>query len=201
MKIQIGQLYINRTWKYLFPCLKGHGPACTEVINSMFKLAVGIDDTTQKEYKGKSILLMVDSKFLEKEFRKGLAWLKIQDFYITDYVAEASLTSMSRKHIIQVRIPEVYETAYEHFIRNEYSKMYTEEQIVALFTQNIFSPYVGVLQRSKQAFNTFIEEINAMYDTKLKAADFAGDIEYDHPIIPEEEIFNFTTKKRQKSWN
>ena len=44
MQIQSGKLYENRTWKYLYPCLKCYGPELMDFLSSFFKLGVGIGD-------------------------------------------------------------------------------------------------------------------------------------------------------------
>ena len=45
MEIEIGKFYVNKTWKYLLPCMKDYGSTFTAKMSSVFKLGFGIGDS------------------------------------------------------------------------------------------------------------------------------------------------------------
>ena len=64
MQIQSGKLYENRTWKYLYPCLKVYGSTLKTYLNIFFKLAVGLGDHN----------IDIDEKFSLKTEKNRLVW-------------------------------------------------------------------------------------------------------------------------------
>ena len=61
MHIEIGKYYVNKTRRFLLPCLKGHGEDFVSKYNSVFKLAVAIHDTLldhSKKSEGRSIYIL-----------------------------------------------------------------------------------------------------------------------------------------------
>ena len=64
MKIKIGEVYVNKTWRFLLPSLKGHGDVFVRKFNPLFKLGMGISDyyLRDTEYcKEKNLFIMIDN--------------------------------------------------------------------------------------------------------------------------------------------
>ena len=95
MQIQSGKLYENRTWKYLFPCLKFYGPELMSKLSSFFKLAVGVNDYNKKE-KQACIYILVDTNIAiasdveraeyKHKFAQFLDWLSYKPYFVSDYI-------------------------------------------------------------------------------------------------------------------
>ena len=69
MNIKIGEIYVNKTWRFLLPCLKGHGDAFVRKFNPVFKLGMGISDHYLKDTdycKEKNVFIMIDKAYHEK---------------------------------------------------------------------------------------------------------------------------------------
>ena len=91
MQIQSGKLYENRTWKYLYPCLKHYGLELMNYLTSFFKLAIGVADSNVT-VEGNCIFILVDTNLTlsnnvetakyKANFSKFLDWVKYQYFYV-----------------------------------------------------------------------------------------------------------------------
>lgn len=209
MHIEIGKYYVNKTWRFLLPCLRGHGDIFVSKFNPVFKLAVGIHDTlldNSKKAEGRSIYILCD-KFADRiAFDEFLEWVKYQDAYIADYCPDSEILK-SRKHVIIIKIPEVYNDAYDHFLQGNYSLMYLEQEIKLLFSNSTRQKEHDILSRNPKIIDDFVKEVNNEFKTNVKSHDFKNS-ELELPLKKTEEIFNcckdtdsvFFNEKKDKVW-
>jgi len=192
MEIKIGKYYVNKTWRFLLPCLKTFGEEFVEKYNKVFKLAAGIHDTLLDGsiYEGDSVLyVLFDKKYNEKGFKDFLVWLKYQSYYISDYLYGPDLDT--RYHMIMFRLHESYDISYQNFLLGKYSCMYSSEQIENLFNPETKYTEIAVLKKECSAIPYFIDKINTEFNLKLTPKDYKeGELEL--PLKIEEEVFNST---------
>src|SRR6187402_2593397 len=136
MQIQSGKLYKNRTWKYIYPCLKYYGPELNKHLGTFFKLGVGINDYNM-DIKGERnhIFILVDTnlpfssedqiKEYKLKFSKFLDWLTYQHYYVADYVYE----DFTGKHMIVLQLPYKHDASFLSFVQGKYSDMYGTKEI------------------------------------------------------------------------
>lgn len=208
MHIRSGKLYENRTWKYLYPCLRSYGSTLKGYLNSVYKLAVGIGDSNV-EMESNCIYILFDTNVhgtgvTVEQYRENISnfleWVRFQSFYIRDYVFEG--INSSEKHMLVLRIPKEFHRSYARFMSGKYSEMYTPDQIeeyfqfVSLPDKKIESDKNeklqvtrAILKKSKAYLPTFVSKVNEDFGTTCEEEDLVTS-EFDYPLIQEEEIFN-----------
>lgn len=214
MNIEIGKYYVNKTWRFLLPCLRGHGDIFVRKFNPVFKLAVGIHDTLldgSELSSGRNIYLLCDKKSQEDRFNQFLEWIRYQEYFKGDYCPDADFTK-SRKHMIIIEIPEMFHNAYDMFLKGQYSKMYSRENQLNLFI-NIQEPKVkefNILSLDSSYIKEFVDIVNKEFDSNVKVSEFQDGLkELELPLKTCEEIFNcndenqrvFFVEELDKVWN
>lgn len=193
MQIKIGVRYINKTWRFLYPCLRGHGETFVKKLNPLFKLAVGINDSilSGTDYsKGRNIFILVDTLYQPKQVKDFMDYIVYQPFYRHHFYVNNYDNTQSRKLMIILTIPDGFENAYDNFILGKYSYMYNNEEIKALFSSPERKTEYDVLTLNPQLHDSFIETINKEFNTKISSFDSIIR-EYELPLKPKEEIFNY----------
>jgi len=196
MNIKIGKLYVNKTWRFLAPCLRGHGDAFVKKFNPLHKLAVGIHDSLldgSELSNGRNIYLMIDKEYKPREYKKFMEYLEYQEYFKGTYCPDSEITS-SRKQIIILEIPEIFKESYDHFLKGEYSKMYSEEQIKLFFGNSTKKKDFEILSRSGEALKEFVTKVNKEFNTETSIKNF-DECEWELPLIKKEEIFNCQNKE------
>lgn len=206
MQIQSGKLYENRTWKYLYPCLKYYGSSLTAGLSNFFKLAVGVGDINNQE-EVNCIYILIDTNLAltdkqrqdyKERFAKFLDWISYQDYYINDYIYD------SDSHMIVLKLPTKYSDTYINFVKGEYSKMYNLAEVRDYFSyitnmknkdlqmkQNAkLKATKSVLSKDKNYIQTFVDKVNKDFNTQADISCFQ-EAELDYPPKKQEEIFNF----------
>ena len=198
MNIKIGEFYVNKTWRFLMPCLQGYGESFVSRFNPIFKLGVGIHDTIVENTpiaNGSNIFILCDRKYLEKTFDIFLAWVKTQDYYVTDYCPDINFEK-SRKLMLVLKIPKEFEKSYQHFLKGEYSKMYSIEHLNTLFLSvpSRLKEY-KILTLDNSLKEEFIQSINTEFGTTMRNFDEPVK-ELELPLVLEEEVFGSPVKNR-----
>lgn len=192
MKIQIGEIAMNKTRKYLVPCLRSYGAIFTQKIGSVFKVAIGIGDivTIKSNIKfEKHIFFLIENKTNIKEFKEFLSWIREQEgFYEEDYAFDH--LSKGCLHMLVIKLPEECYEAFETFKKGEYSKMYDPEKLKSLFDQN--SEQYKILVKDHNYKLTFSKALQKEYnlDDPLTPEEIDDTFEFDFPLKDIEEIFN-----------
>lgn len=200
MEIKIGQLYINKTYKYLLPCLKELGSTFLAKYDSVHKLAFGIHDCylDGTSYEDQMLLyILCDKMFKKHNFNNFLNYVKHQSYYCTDYAFDD--IESGRKHMIVIKFPEKYLDSYEAFVEGKYSKMYSQKQIDSLFYDTkrtvahaVRLQAVEVMNRTKPMTVSFTKDLTTVLGTTLTVQDVIdNDMELDFPLSREEEFFNY----------
>lgn len=199
MNIEIGQFYTNKTWRFLLPCLRGHGETFVKKFNPVFKLAVGIHDTlidNTKESNGRNIYILCDISYQPKVFEEFIHWIKYQDYYVTDYCPDSNFQT-SRKRMIVVRVPDKFKMAYDNFLKGNYSKMYEKDDLNSLFSIPAREKEFKILTLDASYHNDFIKILNEEFSTNFTISDLEGDFEeLELPLKRCEEMFNCQENKR-----
>lgn len=210
MQIQSGKLYENRTWKYLYPCLKYYGEDLMEKLASFFKIAIGVGDMSLEKNVGNCLFILVDTRLPINDknnqnyrinFEKFLDWVSYKPYYVTDYIFED--LNESEKHMIVIKLPEKYDFSYLDFVRGRYSKMYTKKEINIFFNLvNIPDKAVekvrnirvqntrSILLKDSDYVQTFCDIVNNDFNEHVTPYQYK-DAELDYPPKLEEEIFNY----------
>ena len=119
MQIQSGKLYENKTWNYLYPCLKSYGSTLMKHLNSFYKLGVGIKDHNIDIEEGNCIYILLNTNLsspqislinYRENFSKFLDWIRFQPYYVIDYVYDG--LDKGEKHMLVLKIPDSYNKAY-----------------------------------------------------------------------------------------
>ncbi len=190
MHIEIGKHYVNKTWKYLVPCLKSYGPTFVAKYNCLYKLAAGIDDTVlDGRFDDKRVIfLLIDKKYKRNISGNVIEWFRNQPFVLTDY-AVGDLES-TRKHMIVIEIPSMFNDSYDEFLKGRYSAMYNDTDIEYLF-KNSPQDVKDIFNRTDEGYNNFIIKIKNSFGTDVTKSDLIG-AELDFPIEKFKEVFNYT---------
>ena len=210
MQIQSGKLYENRTWKYLYPCLKVYGGTLKTYLNSFFKLAVGLGDHNIDINEDNCIYILIDTNIHSPQqslqtyreyLSKFLDWVRFQPYYVTDYIFEGF--DRGEKHMLVLRLPDTYKESYIKFKQGKYSEMYSSKDIDNLYSlivnsnknieikvNNNITNIKNVLTKNSSHLELFRKQINDEFGTNLSLKDLKNH-ELDLPPSQNEEIFNY----------
>jgi hypothetical protein len=183
--------YINKTYKYLMPSLRGYGDDFVLNFNIFWKMAVGIHDITlngSNLNQGKNIIVMFNKNYKPEITNTALVNLRKHPSYVTDYSYEADFIN-SNRHMLVIEIPERFHKAYDSFIKGKYSEMYNSEELKLLFSVSKDKER-NVLLKNSDYKQKYINTINETFGTLMTVEDF-DDIELDLPLVNVEEIFNW----------
>lgn len=188
MKIQLGSITMNRTKKYLLPCLKAYGKEFEKHISSIFKLGVGVGDMMLVKsgiHYEKHIFILVDTSKFKVQLKKTLDWLREQPMYEDEYAYDDIVGG----HLLMlvIKLPEKCYKAREWFMHSQFSKMYSMADIDRYFKD---SDVKGVLIKDHNYRIQYARQLNMMYKTTLTdkdAVEMEGEVDF--PIRQEEETF------------
>lgn len=221
MQITDGKLYLNRTWKYIYPALRVYGAQPIGYLNELIKQGVGISDINFEEDDDiPKIFILVQTKVLgmkgsklkdyDEKISRFFDYIRKQDYYIDDYLYDMHNKCCS--HMVVLRFPESFKPIYKHFQLGEYSKMYTKSMVKEYFplpnlNKNLKSDNIvisktlgqnleihSILTGDPNFREEFVSNLNRDFDINLRSGDLTEELEYDYSPSPEEELFNL--KKR-----
>lgn len=188
MKIQLGNIVINKTKKYLAPCLKAYGNDFEGWIQTVFKLGIGIGDivTIRSNIKlEKHLFILIDTNVYPENFERFQLWIRGQEMYEDDYAYDNILKG--HLHMVVVKLPEEFYDTHETFKKSQYSKMYNQDQLKKLFRDKPDVKKILVKDHSYKM--EFAKQIKDMYDVELKPEEIDDKFEFDFPIN-DDELFN-----------
>lgn len=189
MKIQIGNIPMNKTRAYLTPCLKTYGENFVNRYGGVFKVAIGIGDIVaiksgvQFE---KHIFILLESRTNPVSYNTFLKWVREQDFYEEDYAYDH--ISKGYLHMVVIKLPEECYNAHDNLLKGKFSEMYSPEAIKNFF-ENSSNAY-KVLTKDHNYKLTFSKKLKEEYDIDLSPDDIDDKFEFEFPIKEIEEIFN-----------
>jgi len=199
MKLQIGSIVMNKTKKYLIPCIKEYGERFEKEIVSVDRVAYGIGDiiTVKSGVRfEKHLFILVDttSKFSARSFNRMITWLREQEMYEDDYVFDDIRDG--HLHMIVIKLPEKHYHTFETFKMGQFSKMYTQKDVERFFSNKPDIKRVLIKEHSYRI--EFVKSLNKKYGSTVSPEEFEGEL--DMPIRREEEEFNrhlLKTNKKQ----
>lgn len=188
MIIQLDRIVMNKTEKYLKPCLKYHGEEFTNRLSLIFKLGYGIGDMLVDKKYEQHIFVLVDTlkcvqfwtEFIEDYFRE-------LDFYEDDYAVDN--LENGRLHMLVIKLPDNCIDKKNEFVKGRYSKMYSNDEIQKLLKAEDTK---AIVVKDSNYRVEFVKKINDYFKTNLKESELAADAELDFPPDIEEnkETFN-----------
>ncbi len=192
MKIKNNILHDNKTRLYLLPVTKIYGKEFFNNFSKIFKLGFGINDFTMPDNLkfDNHIFILLQSDLKSENFNDFLTWIRKQSYYEKDYAFDN--IKNGDKHMVIVRIPKRYKYSYNAFVKGEYSKMYSEQDMRNLF--NTGDTRLPVLTKSDNAMKKFVSKINADYNTEFEFGELAGECEYPINENINNETFNYNVK-------
>lgn len=208
MNIKIGQLYVNKTWRFLIPCLEGYGKVFEDNFNTVFKLAVAIHDSYldgASITNGRNLYIMLDKKCRPKEYLKFMEYIKYQDCFKGEYCPDGDILT-SRKNVIILEVPKIYNNAYDNFLKGKYSEMYSEEKVDLFFNTTNRQEDFKILTKHQDAIINFKSKIDNLFKVDSDINEIKkGELEL--PLSKTEEIFNckmldtvYFNEKLDKVW-
>jgi len=98
---------------------------------------------------------------------------------------------LTSEYVLVFKIPEEYQQSYEHFLKGEYSKMYSKKQITELKIPQIVNGNINdiycILTKNKMAMDSYKRVIKEVYGTTDVTED---PDEYDIPPRIRKEFLN-----------
>ena len=188
--------YKNKTWRFLFPCLRAYGG--DEFMNRLAKLsilAVGVGDKQLSHFP--YIYILYNKEFKQELLYELLAYLYKEGLLVENYNIEPEENGI--KTMVVIRLPKEYHKTYQHFIKGEFSKMFTFDQMEDLFyskkdgvrlVSKLWKPELGVLNKDVRKGKEYLKEVNSEWGTTIKFKEIE-DWEYEAPLVFKEEIFNY----------
>ena len=203
MKTQVGEIYMNevinqklnkpnKTKKYLLPCLQAYGKEFESMINSVFKVGIGVGDIVIQN-RGirheKHLFVLIDSTIAKKFFIDFLYWIREQPMYEDDYTYGSLLDA--KYHMVIIKLPIQYYDTFETFKLGKYSEMYTKKELDSFFKKD--SIYRKVINKDSDYKIKFVGELNELFNSTVSPEEYDGELD----LPPDkDEIFNNHIKKR-----
>lgn len=188
MKIQIGKVMMNKTQKYLRPCLRAYGDIFRQKIAQVVSLGWGIGDmilvrngiTYQQE-----LFVVMDTVVAKSFFLRFIEWIRCQAYYTDDYAFDD--IEKGRLHMLVLKIPDQFQGAFEKFKLGEYSQMYKPKDLDFLFEDNPSAMKVIIKDHNYKI--EFVNYLNELYETHVLPQEFEGELDF-KPIL-KFETFNY----------
>ena len=185
MKIQVNDIYLNKTYKYLSKVLKEYGEEYMTKINSVFKVALGIGDMLLIKngiiYE-QHIFLLINTEIAKSHFKDFINYIVNHESYEDDYVYDNVLSG--NLHMVVLKIPEKHYSTMLWFKKSVFSKMYTKEDVEKYFKDR---EEKLILIKDHDYKIKYVEDLNKTWGTNVKPEELEGELEY--PINKNEEYF------------
>lgn len=223
MKLEVGKLHVNQTYKYLAEVLTRSLPK--EFVSMFVKYDLHncvngwfIDDLEYQEAVGGEYLLFcvvdINGKFNNqykryesvrqgrKNFYEFLEYFKKSKHGFYDYVYDD--LRMPHRHVLVFNLIK-FKGSYDFFKTGSYSKMFDKDQLKELnitnrVTNSRIKLLYNVLTKNEEARSTFEERVNNKFKSQWKMPhDYEG--EYDVYPIMKEEILNYKTDEKTEIQN
>lgn len=182
---------MNKTKRFLSPCLKAYGPEFEKQINSVFKVAMGIGDLILIENKvnyEQHIFILIDTKQATNHFKTFIEWIRYEDMFEDDYVYDN--ISNGQYHMVVIKLPEQCYEPLVKFRHSQFSSMFTKDEVYKYFERN---QEKLILIKDNQYKIEYTKQLNKLFGTQVHHNDLQGELEM--PIQKDEEIFNNHLKK------
>lgn len=167
---------INKTGKYLAPCIQKYGQEFIQRFTAISKIAYGIDDIYSQQHNN-ALFVLVDSKRRRFEFNSFLNYFRNHESYIDDYAYDNPI--FGNMYMLVIKIPKESYNTYKYFKEGKYSLMYSDDDIKQL----VSNPKTQmVLEKEPHYKKEFIEVLNKIFNGVSITEDELGNRELDLPI-------------------
>lgn len=184
IKIQLGQVTMNKTARFIKPCLRYYGEEFVKKLSSVFKLAYGIGDMIINDKVEHQIFILVDTVKCTRQFIDVIEWLRNQDYYENDYAVDHLIKG--RMHMLVIRLPE-NTVDLNLFLSGKYSKMYKDEEVIDVLSDDDRA----IVIKDNNYRIKFVKKVNEYFQTNLKVEELHQEAELElPPNIDEQEFFN-----------
>lgn len=191
MIIQLGKIVINKTKKYLTPCLKNYGTEFEQLYNSIFKVGLGIGDLvlirSNISYE-QHVFILIDIDRSKHHFIKFLDYVKNEAMYEDDYAYDD--IQHGNLHMVVIKLPESCYKATYQFKKSQFSKMFTSDEVKRYFKEH--SDEKAVIVKDNNYRIKFATMLNSMYETNMNPDEFDGELDF--TIKQHEEYFDNQAK-------
>lgn len=182
----------NKTWKFLVPCLRGHGEVFVKNFNPILKETRIYDYSLETPIKGRNLYILCDDSYNKESVDNFLQFVKNTSFFKTSY----PYGKTKSKTMVVIELPERFFNAYDKFLEGKYSEMYSKEDIDLLFNLKGKHNEYKILTKDCSLRNDFIDSINKEFGTTLEDKDFEDFNELEFPLRIAEETFNYSEKEK-----
>lgn len=212
--ITIGDVVKNKTFKYIYPILETYSKEFNKHLNSVKGsiLATAIWDIKYEEAKREKhtylIFIVFDTNgnydnikkmycninYGKNIFSQFLKFIRRYTNYVDDYPFDSI---KGHQHCVILKISDKFKNAFDLIKKSEYSKAYSsqdlkEMNIKARTPSGKLNLRFAVLTKSKKyKEEIFVNHLNDLFGTNIKALDISDEAELDFPFNLEEEIFNY----------
>ena len=187
MNLQLNTHYSNKTWRFLFPCLRAHGEEFMEKIATISIMAVGVGCGQLDE--SPNLYILYNKEFKQEALYSLLAYLHKEGLLVESFSYDKDIRDGLQTMLV-VKLPEEFHEAYQHFINGYYSQMFSIEQIEELFAYKLWFPETSILGKEDESGKKFLQKVNEEYGSTVKFGDIQH-WEYESPIVLKEEVFNY----------
>ena len=184
MKIQIDKIYMNKTWKYLFPMLKDYNDdVLIALLNSLHIAATGIGDFLIKKNLEQHIFILINQRSNPRLFSNLINYIIDKDYFEDDYVFDNIATGCL--HMVILKLPK---NVISTFFDGRYSHLYTYTERKNFFRKK--DEAYSVINKHYDYKFQFINQLKEEFGTVLEIGEI-GNRELDLPPKKKEEIFNY----------
>lgn len=191
MKIQINEIQLNKTKRFLLPCLRVYGEKFEKMLTSVFKVGIGIGDILLTKRAGvvyeQHLFVLVDTKSFVPGWKAFIKWIREEEqshIYEDDYIFDD--IGNGRLHMIVIKLPENCYKPLQWMKHSQFSKMYSAKQISEYFKEN--STEKRILVKDQDYKVHYTNKLNELYGTSVNPNELEGELEM--PTKKDEEVFN-----------
>lgn len=182
IKVQIGTVQMNKTSRFVKPCLRLYGEDFIKKLNSIYKLAYGVGDMFINKQYSQHIFILIDTKKCINHWVTSLDWVRQQEYYEDDYAFDDLVTG--RLHMLVIKLPD--EIDLESFWQGKYSKMYKDEKLIDLLDDET----KAIVIKDANYKVKFIEKLRKQFTSNIQISELNPEAELEiPPTIDEEQIF------------
>ena len=199
MKLDGLKIHKNKVWEYLMlPVLRAYGEDFRVKISNLYKIGAYIGGLNNSPYLALAINVTApnpkiqDQTYKMKLFEDFIEWFEIQDFCMGHYPYEGPLNCKDKYHIFKIAIPKELTKTLGHFVKGEYSKMYSEKQIEEHFTvasgAKVSDTHIAdlavrrkVLRKDPELIPSFIAKVNERFKTSIGVHEIDPSVEVELP--------------------
>lgn len=209
IKPKAGSVFVNRSFKYLSPCMKLYGDEFVTKMKLLAGLAIAIDDYGFNKERGKfenNLYYLFDvngqsnyNTYLNAskariDFMHIVSWLREQEYYVKDYPFDSGRNG--NQHVVCLKLPF---NLIDKFLQGKYSQMYSSDIIdkiikktIVVNGEEIINPVYGVLSHSEEYSENYLKQLNFDFGTNVTINDIKHHAEYDIPPLPKNEILRWS---------